>query len=126
MNVRSLSCWDDQDQEWKELIVEDRRSTPADVAAFRVDFREIRSDRSLAETGSWPFNWPKAMPRIGLLANSRFPPAAFPNFAMNCLRRGNSFMGNRSPSKWRRENGGMRDNSSSPHIANAISHVTMV
>ena len=28
---------------------------------------------------------------------------------MNCLRRGNSFMGNRSPSKWKRENGGMRD-----------------
>ena len=41
VNVRSLSCWDDQDQEWKELIVEDRRSTPADVAAFRVDFREF-------------------------------------------------------------------------------------
>ena len=41
VRVRSLSRWDDQDQEWKELIVEDGRSTPADVAAFRIDFREF-------------------------------------------------------------------------------------
>jgi DNA-directed RNA polymerase specialized sigma24 family protein len=38
--VTNLSRWDDQNEEWKEMIVEDPHSTPADVAAFRIDFRE--------------------------------------------------------------------------------------
>ena len=31
--------WDSTNEEWSELVVEDRHSTPADLAAFRVDFR---------------------------------------------------------------------------------------
>ena len=53
VNVQSLSSWNDRDQEWKELVVEDRHATPADVAAFRIDFREFlrslsRRNRKLA------------------------------------------------------------------------------
>lgn len=38
IRVRSLHCWDKQDHEWKEIAVEDRRSSPAETAAFRIDF----------------------------------------------------------------------------------------
>jgi hypothetical protein len=30
----------DKDDEWQELAVEDKRSSPADVAALRIDFSE--------------------------------------------------------------------------------------
>lgn len=53
VNVQSLSRWDEQEQEWRDMVVEDRHSTPADVAAFRIDFREFlrtlsRRNRKLA------------------------------------------------------------------------------
>lgn len=53
VRVQCLARWDDQDQEWRELVVEDRNATPADVAAFRVDLREFlrslsRRNRKLA------------------------------------------------------------------------------
>lgn len=41
VNVQNLSRWDDQEQEWREMVVEDHHATPADVAAFRIDFREF-------------------------------------------------------------------------------------
>jgi hypothetical protein len=41
IKVQTLSCWNEQEQEWSEMIVEDRHATPADVAAFRIDFREF-------------------------------------------------------------------------------------
>jgi hypothetical protein len=53
VNVRSLYRWDETRQLWKELVVEDRRSSPAEIAAIRVDFDEwLRTlsarDRKLA------------------------------------------------------------------------------
>ncbi len=41
VRIQCLARWDDQDQEWQELVVEDRNATPADVAAFRIDLREF-------------------------------------------------------------------------------------
>lgn len=35
--VQSLHCWNGADQAWQELVVEDRRATPAEVAAWRID-----------------------------------------------------------------------------------------
>ena len=37
--VERLDRFDEPTGEWQELVVEDRHSTPADVAATRVDFR---------------------------------------------------------------------------------------
>jgi hypothetical protein len=37
ISVESLTRWNEQEQEWRELIVEDRHQSPADVAAFRLD-----------------------------------------------------------------------------------------
>ena len=53
VGVRSLHHWDPQNEEWTEMVVEDRHSTPADVAAFRMDFRAwlqtlSRRDRRIA------------------------------------------------------------------------------
>ena len=53
VTVCALDRWDKQDQEWIQLVVEDRHSTPAEVAAFRIDFREFlrslsRRDRRIA------------------------------------------------------------------------------
>ncbi len=53
VNVQSLSRGNDQEQEWREMVVEDHRTTPADVAAFHVDFRQFlkslsRRNRKLA------------------------------------------------------------------------------
>jgi hypothetical protein len=55
VDVRSLHRWDHQNEEWSEMVVEDRQSTPADVAAFRIDFREFlrslsRRNRQIALT----------------------------------------------------------------------------
>ncbi|WP_166819996.1 hypothetical protein [Thalassoroseus pseudoceratinae] len=41
VRVQGLVRWDDQGQEWREQVVEDRNFTPADVAAFRIDLREF-------------------------------------------------------------------------------------
>jgi len=41
VTVRRLDRWDDQDEEWTQLAVEDRHATPADLAALRIDFREF-------------------------------------------------------------------------------------
>lgn len=53
IDVQSLYHWNDQNEEWTEMVVEDRHSTPAALAAFRLDFRDfLRSlsprDRKLA------------------------------------------------------------------------------
>jgi len=36
--VRTLSPWDSQRATWKDIAVESRRTSPADTAAFRLDF----------------------------------------------------------------------------------------
>jgi len=51
--VRNIHRWDEQEQEWHEMVLEDRRANPADLAAFRIDFREFlrslsRRDRQIA------------------------------------------------------------------------------
>jgi DNA-directed RNA polymerase specialized sigma subunit len=38
VNVRSIHHWDDQEQQWQEILVEDKTATPADLAASRIDF----------------------------------------------------------------------------------------
>ena len=53
VNGCPLDRWDKQDQEWTQMVVEDRNSTPVEVAAFRIDFREFlrslsRRDRRIA------------------------------------------------------------------------------
>jgi hypothetical protein len=53
--VESLHHWDPQDQEWREILVEDQTATPADLAACRIDFPAwlntlSRRDRKIALT----------------------------------------------------------------------------
>jgi hypothetical protein len=55
VQVRNLFEWDDEEKEWRELVVEDRKATPADIAAFRIDFDAwletlSRRNRALALT----------------------------------------------------------------------------
>lgn len=38
VTMERLDRWDPRQETWKELVVEDRRATPADVAATRLDF----------------------------------------------------------------------------------------
>jgi hypothetical protein len=38
VRMESLHQWDPQDEEWREILVEDRTATPADLAACRIDF----------------------------------------------------------------------------------------
>ncbi|MEX1039829.1 MAG: hypothetical protein WDZ51_04320 [Pirellulaceae bacterium] len=38
VQVQPLRQWDDQGQEWTEILVEDKKSTPAEIAATRIDF----------------------------------------------------------------------------------------
>ncbi len=38
--VQNTHCWDDTKEEWAEMVVEDRHATPADLATFRLDFRD--------------------------------------------------------------------------------------
>lgn len=38
VSVRELHDWDEQDQKWQEMLVEDKTATPADLAASRIDF----------------------------------------------------------------------------------------
>ena len=39
VSVERLDRFDDPNDEWQELVVEDRHSGPADVASTRIDFR---------------------------------------------------------------------------------------
>jgi len=39
VEVRYIYCRNEQ--EWHEMVLEDRRANPADLAAFRIDFREF-------------------------------------------------------------------------------------
>jgi hypothetical protein len=38
VQLRNIHEWDEEEQEWREVIVEDRKATPADIAATRIDF----------------------------------------------------------------------------------------
>lgn len=40
VKVQPLCQWNDQKQRWQEMLVEDRKSTPADIAAIRIDFAD--------------------------------------------------------------------------------------
>jgi DNA-binding NarL/FixJ family response regulator len=39
VSVERLDLFDDPNDEWQEIVVEDKHSGPADIAATRVDFR---------------------------------------------------------------------------------------
>ena len=39
-HVERLDQFDVSDDEWKEVLIEDRRATPADIAASRIDFAD--------------------------------------------------------------------------------------
>jgi len=39
VSLKRLDCYDDPTSEWEQLVVEDRHSTPAEVASTRIDFR---------------------------------------------------------------------------------------
>jgi hypothetical protein len=39
VSLERLNRFDDPTSEWEQLVVEDRHSTPADVASTRIDFR---------------------------------------------------------------------------------------
>ena len=41
VRIENLYRWDDEEQDWQEMILEDRQWAPADVAAFRIDFGEF-------------------------------------------------------------------------------------
>ncbi|PWT86238.1 MAG: hypothetical protein C5B58_01720 [Acidobacteria bacterium] len=36
--VERLDCFNDEENCWQEIVVEDKRATPADIAAARIDF----------------------------------------------------------------------------------------
>lgn len=38
VKVQSLQWWNEEEQEWDELVVEDRHATPAEIATLRIDF----------------------------------------------------------------------------------------
>ena len=53
--VRHLDRYDQQKQEWKEILIEDRHAGPAETAASRIDFADWlqslpRRSRRIAET----------------------------------------------------------------------------
>ncbi len=53
--VERLDRYDVQDSEWREIVVEDRQATPADIAATKIDFADWlqtlpRRQRRIAET----------------------------------------------------------------------------
>ena len=53
--VQRLDRYDVKDGEWREIVVEDRTATPADIAATRIDFSEWldtlpKRQRRIAET----------------------------------------------------------------------------
>ena len=53
--VQRLDRYDTKDAEWREIVVEDKKSTPADIAATRIDFSDWldtlpKRQRRIAET----------------------------------------------------------------------------
>ena len=64
---------------WKELLVEDRSCTPAELAASRLDF-----------DAWWRRSWPRARPRGRPLAASGSRPAGFRNCGGNSPKTGES------------------------------------
>jgi len=55
VRTQSLSHYDEKEGQWQEILVEDGRATPADVAASRIDFQAWLQSlsprmRALAET----------------------------------------------------------------------------
>jgi len=46
INVTSLNRFDQQDEEWKEIVVEDRHCGPAEVVATKVDFEDWLAELS--------------------------------------------------------------------------------
>ena len=38
VTVQSLQRWNEQDEQWDELVIADGRATPADIATLRIDF----------------------------------------------------------------------------------------
>jgi len=53
--VQRLDRYDTKDAEWREIVVEDKKSTPADIAATRIDFGDWldtlpKRQRKIAET----------------------------------------------------------------------------
>jgi hypothetical protein len=38
VQLRNLYEWDTEEEEWREIVVEDHKATPADIAATRIDF----------------------------------------------------------------------------------------
>jgi hypothetical protein len=38
LSLERLDCFDERSGDWHELVVEDKHSTPADVATTRIDF----------------------------------------------------------------------------------------
>jgi hypothetical protein len=46
VDVCSMFRWVEQDEEWTEMVVSDKHSTPADTAAFRLDFRAFLASLS--------------------------------------------------------------------------------
>jgi hypothetical protein len=40
VRVESLDGFDDDEEEWREILLEDRRSGPAEIAASRIDFAD--------------------------------------------------------------------------------------
>ena len=55
MFVQRLDRYDVKDGQWREIVVEDKNATPADIAATRIDFAAWldtlpRRQRRIAET----------------------------------------------------------------------------
>lgn len=40
LRLERLEEYDDEEETWRDVVVEDKRTTPAEVACFRVDFSE--------------------------------------------------------------------------------------
>jgi hypothetical protein len=52
--IERLDRWDEDDGCWREVLVEDKKSTPAQIAAIRIDFHDWikslpRRDRQIAQ-----------------------------------------------------------------------------
>jgi hypothetical protein len=46
IKVTSLERYDQQDEQWKEIVVEDRHCGPAEVVATKVDFEDWLAELS--------------------------------------------------------------------------------
>ena len=67
--VERLDRFDEKEGEWRQVLVEDGRSTPAEIAAARIDVAAwLRS--LLPETAGSPRLWPWAKPRPTWLGDS--------------------------------------------------------